>query len=88
MTATWQGLGLGTVVHLLKPFTVAQLLRAVGAGAPGARVNQRAGGRPTFYPAGRAHSQTAAVGAAWERESWMAVQRAVWEALRPREGEA
>ncbi len=32
--------------------------------------------RATFYSAGRAHSQTAAVGSAWEREPWTAVQRA------------
>jgi hypothetical protein len=48
----------------------------------------REGWRATFYPAGMAHSQTAAVGSAWEREPWTAVQRAAWEGLRKREGEA
>ena len=44
------------------------------------------GWRATFYPEGRtAHSQTAAVGSAWEREPWTAVQRAAWEGLRRRE---
>jgi hypothetical protein len=42
--------------------------------------------RATFYPAGRAHSVTSAVGSAWEREPWIAVQRAAWKALRRREG--
>ena len=37
------------------------------------------GWRATFYPAGRGHSVTSAVGSAWEREPWMAVQRAAWE---------
>jgi len=45
------------------------------------------GWRGTFYPAGRAHSVTAAVGTAWTREPWAAVQRAAWEVLRKREGE-
>src|SRR5690348_2707835 len=40
------------------------------------------GWRATFYPAGLAHSQTAAVGSAWEREPWTAVPRAAWEGLR------
>jgi hypothetical protein len=43
------------------------------------------GWRATFYPAGRGHSVTSAVGSAWEREPWMAVQRAAWESLRRRE---
>jgi hypothetical protein len=46
------------------------------------------GWRATFYPAGRAHSVTSAVGSAWEREPWIAVQRAAWESLRKRESEA
>ena len=46
------------------------------------------GWRATFYPAGRAHSVTSAVGSAWEREPWTAVQRAAWESLRKRELEA
>jgi hypothetical protein len=46
------------------------------------------GWRATFYPEGRLHSATLAVGSAWTREPWMAVQRAAWEALRRREGEA
>jgi hypothetical protein len=33
------------------------------------------GWRATFYPAGRGHSITSAVGRAWEREPWTAVQR-------------
>jgi len=45
------------------------------------------GWRATFYPAGRAHSQTAAVGSAWAREPWVAVQRAAWEGLRRRQAE-
>src|SRR5262245_26652436 len=31
------------------------------------------GWRATFYPAGRGHSVTSAVGSAWEREPWLAV---------------
>lgn len=47
------------------------------------------GWRATFYPAGMAHSITAAVASAWEQEPWTAVQRAAWESLRKREaGEA
>jgi hypothetical protein len=46
------------------------------------------GWRATFYPAGRAHPVTSAVGSAWEREPWIAVQRAAWESLRRREAEA
>ena len=46
------------------------------------------GWRTTFYPAGRGHSATSAVGSAWEREPWIAVQRAAWESLRKREAEA
>jgi hypothetical protein len=46
------------------------------------------GWRATFYPAGRGHSFTWAVGSAWEREPWVAVQRAAWESLRKREVEA
>ena len=34
------------------------------------------GWRATFYPAGRGHSVTSAVGSAWEREPWIAVQPA------------
>ena len=45
------------------------------------------GWRATFYPAGRGHSVTSAVGSAWEREPWIAVQRAAWESLRRREEE-
>jgi hypothetical protein len=45
------------------------------------------GWRATFYPAGRGHSVTLAVGSAWEREPWTAVQRAAWESLRKREAE-
>jgi hypothetical protein len=40
------------------------------------------GWRATFFPAGRAHSLTAAVGSAWEREPWVAVQRAAWDSVR------
>jgi hypothetical protein len=46
------------------------------------------GWRATFYPAGRGHSVTLAVGSAWEREPWIAVQQAAWESLRRREAEA
>jgi hypothetical protein len=46
------------------------------------------GWRATFYPEGRIHSATLAVGSAWTREPWTAVQRAAWEALRRGEGEA
>ena len=46
------------------------------------------GWRATFFPEGRSHSTTAAVGSAWEREPWTAVQRAAWEGLRKREGAA
>ena len=45
------------------------------------------GWRATFYPAGIAHSATAAVGSGWEREPWAAVQRAAWEKLRRREAD-
>jgi hypothetical protein len=37
------------------------------------------GWRATFYAAGRGHSVTSAIGSAWEREPWTAVQRAAWE---------
>ncbi len=43
------------------------------------------GWRGTFYPAGTAHSVTAAVGSAWTREPWTAVQRSAWEVLRKQE---
>ena len=43
------------------------------------------GWRATFYPEGRIHSATLAVGSAWTREPWAAMQRAAWEALRRRE---
>ena len=43
------------------------------------------GWRGTFYPAGMAHSATAAVGSAWTREPWTAVQRSAWEVLRKQE---
>jgi len=46
------------------------------------------GWRATFFPAGMAHSVTAAVGSSWAREPWTAVQRAAWEALGKREAEA
>jgi hypothetical protein len=46
------------------------------------------GWRATFYPEGRIHSATLAVGTVWTREPWAAVQRAAWEALRRREAEA
>jgi hypothetical protein len=47
------------------------------------------GWRATFYPAGRtAHSATAAVGSEWAATPWRAAQRAAWDALRRREGEA
>src|SRR5437870_2956013 len=36
----------------------------------------------TFYPIGIEHSATRAIGSAWERTPWRAVQRAAWEALR------
>jgi hypothetical protein len=45
------------------------------------------GWRATFYPAGLGHSVTSAVGSAWEREPWTAVQQAAWESLRRREAE-
>ena len=45
------------------------------------------GWRATFYPEGRIYSATRAVGPAWTREPWAAVQQAAWEALRRREGE-
>jgi hypothetical protein len=45
------------------------------------------GWRATFYPAGIAHSVTAAVSSAWEPEPWTAVQRAAWEGLMRREME-
>jgi hypothetical protein len=32
-----------------------------------------------FYPAGRGHSVTSAVGSAWEREPWIVVQGGVGE---------
>jgi hypothetical protein len=46
------------------------------------------GWRATFYPESRTHSVTSAVGSAWEREPWIAVQRAAWESRRRREAEA
>jgi hypothetical protein len=42
----------------------------------------------TFYPAGIAHSLTPMVGSGWAPEPWTAVQRAAWEALQRREGDA
>jgi hypothetical protein len=44
------------------------------------------GWRATFFPEGLAHSMTAAVGSAWQRDPWVAVQRAAWDRRR-REGE-
>jgi hypothetical protein len=45
------------------------------------------GWRATFYPAGRtAHSATAAVGSAWARTPWRAVQGAAGAALVKVEG--
>jgi hypothetical protein len=41
----------------------------------------------TGWRHGRAHSVTSAVGSAWEREPWIAVQRSAWESLRRREAE-
>jgi hypothetical protein len=46
------------------------------------------GWRATFYSEGIAHSVTSAAGSAWEREPWIAVERAAWESLRKREAEA
>ena len=46
------------------------------------------GWRATVYPEVRAHSLTAAVGSAWERGPWTAVQRTAWDGLRRREIEA
>ncbi len=46
------------------------------------------GWRATFYPAGRTHSVTAAIGSAWDRQPWRAVQRAAWEALRRADAQA
>lgn len=45
------------------------------------------GWRATFYPAGIAHSVTAAVSSAWTPEPWTVVQRAAWEGLMRREME-
>ena len=45
------------------------------------------GWRATFYPEGRIHSATLAVGSAWAREPGAAVQRAAWETLRGREAD-
>jgi len=42
------------------------------------------GWRATFYPSGVEHSATSAVGSAWERTPWRAVQRAARAALRAR----
>jgi hypothetical protein len=42
----------------------------------------REGWRATFYPEGRSHSVTAAVGSAWEPSPWRAVQHAAFETLR------
>ena len=39
------------------------------------------GWRATFYPMGRVHSATTAVGSAWERAPGRAVQRAAWATL-------
>jgi hypothetical protein len=38
----------------------------------------REGWRATFYPEGRAHSVTQAVGSAYERTPWAAVMAAAW----------
>ena len=46
------------------------------------------GWRATFYPAGRVHSPTAAVGSAWEPTPWQAGQRAAWETLKRAEAAA
>jgi hypothetical protein len=40
------------------------------------------GWRATFYPAGRAHSDTA--GSAWEPTPWRAVRGAAWQVLSRR----
>jgi hypothetical protein len=42
------------------------------------------GWRATFYPSGMEHSATSAIGSAWERTPWRAVQRAAWMALTSR----
>ena len=42
------------------------------------------GWRATFYPSGMEHSATSAIGSAWERTPWRAVQRAASAALRAR----
>jgi hypothetical protein len=39
------------------------------------------GWRANFYPAGREHSMTSAVGSAWQSTPWRAVQQAAWDAL-------
>jgi hypothetical protein len=39
------------------------------------------GWRATFYTKGREHSATSAIGDAWARTPWTAVQRAAWKAL-------
>ena len=38
--------------------------------------------RATFYTTGMEHSPTGAIGTAWERTPWRAVQSAAWEALK------
>jgi len=40
------------------------------------------GWRATFYTTGMEHSPTGAIGTAWERTPWRAVQSAAWEALK------
>ena len=42
------------------------------------------GWRATFYPSGMEHSATSAIGSAWERTPWRAVQRAASATLKAR----
>ena len=37
--------------------------------------------RATFYTSGMEHSATSAIGSAWKKTPWRAVQRAAWAAL-------
>ena len=66
---TWRGIG-DIVVGMARQDYDLQLTRYDGRAW-----------RATFYTSGMEHSATSAIGSAWEKTPWRAVQRAAWVAL-------
>ena len=66
---TWRGIG-DVVVGMVRQDYDLQLTRYDGRAW-----------RATFYTSGMEHSATSAIGSAWEKTPWRAVQRAAWAAL-------